>query len=84
MRKTSPYKWHSVRDTTPAEIGFYELKTRNTIVDETVYSKRLRYWDGTEWFLVLKDDLQPAAEKSIALNEKPLNHFYRRPLKNKA
>jgi hypothetical protein len=84
MRKISPYKWHSVRDNPPTEIGFYEVKTKNTVVDETVYSKRLRYWDGKEWFLVLKDELQPAAEKSIALNEKPLNHFYRRPLKNKA
>lgn len=83
MRKTNPKKWHSVRDTSPAEIGFYEVKTRYTVVDEKLYSKRLRYWDGIKWFLVLKDKLQPAAEESIALNEKPLNHFYRSPLKNK-
>ena len=74
--------WHLIRKWDPVEVGIYEVRTKDTTRVPTLYSNRLRYWDGQEWFLVLKDTLKPA-ERSIPLNESPSKQIFRRPKKNK-
>lgn len=81
MQPKSNRKSYSIRDFEPVAAGFYEVKTKEQTMVPPQYSKRLRYWDGKEWLLVLKDTLQPG-ERSIPLNENPFNYFFR-PLRKK-